>query len=105
MKDVATQAPITAVTVPIKEVAQHRRDFPGSQISFHLELDCPGLASLAALCQILEAAGLRMVTLKAGANGNVYCVLRDDGQADLSCLAQELGRSATLNRWTTQIGC
>ena len=94
---------IAAVTVPVREVTDHRRNYPASRISFHLELTCTRLEGLSAFCRCLEATGLGMVSLKAEANGTIYCVLLDDRHVDLSHLARDLNEVAILDRWTTQI--
>lgn len=103
MRDLTAGISSPAATVPLGEIQQSRSDFPGRQISFHLELTCCGLTGIAALCRVLEEAGLALQSLRTGAGGVVHCVLLDDGRSDLSRLVDGFGPWAVLDRWTTQV--
>ncbi|PJF09199.1 hypothetical protein [Pseudorhodobacter sp. MZDSW-24AT] len=103
MRDSCVTADESSAPIPISDIARSRADFPAARITFHLELVCQGLGGLAALCEVLDRAGLGLRALRVSEGGRVSCLLQDDPAADLTGLAVRLPQVAVLVSWQTQI--
>ncbi len=92
-----------AAVLPVDTIRRTRQDFPGRRLSYEIQLESDGWRGLAALAQACDAAGLKLVTLKCVANGNIFCALADDGSADLDALARGVQAAGTVSGWTTLV--
>lgn len=93
--------------VPLEQVTETRRTFPGTALSFELLISVRDpLAGLAHCATVFARAGVGLLSLKCTAGGRISCRLADRDTADLELLARDLsGEEAQIETWTTVLGC
>jgi hypothetical protein len=79
-----------AGAIPVAQILRTRRDFPGRNLTYELQLSGADWRSIGALAAACDAAGLRLTTLRCIANGQAFCALGDDGSADLGTSQPDL---------------
>lgn len=92
-----------ADAVPIAQILRTRRTMPRRGQRFELQLCGVNWRNLGALATACDTAGLRLVTVRCHANGRGFCVLADDGSADLERLSDGLLDAPEISGWTTLI--
>ena len=93
--------------IPLLQIDANRRAFGRGRLSYQLELQSRDpLAGIEELARACRGAGLGLEALRCGGAGRMVCTLVETEAAELSRLADHLGRSAALrlDRWTTTIG-
>ena len=113
MYDTARTAPTVPVPqaatdspVPLAQIAESRRDFPGAVLGFEVMVQAPDiLAGVQRCAAAIAASGLHLRQLRAHGEGRIFCRLEDAAGADVARLARDLGRPpARIESWTTVIG-
>ena len=89
--------------IPVAQILRTRRDFPKSQLSFEVQLQCNGWAGIAGVAEACATAGLELISLKYLASGIMLCTLNDCRTVDFHRFMASLERFAVVSRWTTLI--
>ena len=106
MYDAATLSNPSDTIVPLVQIEETRRTFPGARIEFELLIETGDvLVGLEHSARAIRCAGLELRSLRACADGRLLCRLLDLNSADLKTLSRDLsGPEARIESWTTTIG-
>ncbi len=103
MADETAASDCALESVPVDQIRRTRRDFPDCRLTYEIQVEGDGWPALARLADACGAAGLTLISLKCHSNGTIFCLLGDQGRADLDLLASCFGHGLTVIRWATII--